>query len=105
MKGSGSCSVECALAEAGAEYQTIDIDLRANAQRNAGYAAVNPAQKIPALRLPDGAIVTESAAILLTICDHHPDSGLLPDRGSAARAQALRWIAFCASEIYPMVEI
>jgi GST-like protein len=105
MKRSGSCACECALAEAGADYDTVDIDLHANAQLSAEYAAVNPARKIPALRLPDGATVTESAAILLTICDRHPDAGLLPESGTGARAQALRWIAFCAAEFYPMVEI
>lgn len=105
MKRSGSCSAECALAEAGAEYETAEIDLATNAQLGAEYGAINPARKIPALRLPGGAIVTESAAILLTICDRHPDSGLLPKSGSDGRAQALRWIAFCASEFYPMVEI
>src|SRR6185437_15327124 len=105
MKRSGSCSAECALAEAGAEYETADIDLRTNAQLGVEYGAINPARKIPALRLPGGAIVTESAAILLTICDRHPDAGLLPKSGSDARAQALRWIAFCASEFYPMVEV
>ncbi|MDE2476288.1 MAG: glutathione S-transferase family protein [Alphaproteobacteria bacterium] len=105
MRQSGSCSAECALAEAGAEYETIDVDLRANAQLSADYAAINPARKIPALRLPDGEIVTESAAILLTIADRYPDAGLLPPAGSDARAQCFRWIAFGASEIYPVVEL
>lgn len=105
MKRSGSCSAECALAEAAAEYETIDVDLTANAQLGADYAAINPVRKIPALRLPDGEIVTESAAILLTIADRHPTAGLLPPAGSDARAQCFRWIAFCASEIYPTVEM
>ncbi|MEI9931078.1 MAG: hypothetical protein WDM89_11165 [Rhizomicrobium sp.] len=30
---------------------------------------------------------------------------LLPPQGGAARTQAYRWLAFMASEIYPMVEI
>lgn len=105
MKRSGSCAAECALAEAAAEYQTINVDLRSNAQLGAEYAAINPARKIPALRLPEGEIVTESAAILLTIADRHPIAGLLPPAGSDARGQCFRWMAFCASEIYPIVEI
>ena len=105
MKRSGSCAAECALAEAAAEYQTINVDLRSNAQLGAEYAAINPARKIPALRLPEGEIVTESAAILLTIADRHPIAGLLPPAGSDARAQCFRWMAFCASEIYPIIEI
>jgi len=105
MKRSGSCSAECALAEAGAEYETINVDLAANAQLSADYAVINPARKIPALRLPDGEIITESAAILLTIADRYSNAGLLPPAGSDARGQCFRWIAFCASEIYPVVEL
>lgn len=86
MKRSGSCSAECALAEAAAEYETINVDLRANAQLGAEYAAINPVRKIPALRLPNGEILTESAAILLAIADQHPDAGLLPTAGSDGRA-------------------
>ena len=43
-------------------------------------------------------------AILLTLEARHPDAGLLP-QDQAVRAQALRWLLFVATEIYPMVEI
>src|SRR5262249_2700 len=56
-------------------------------------------------RLPEGDIVTESLAILLTLADHFPQGGLLPPQGAPARATAYRWLAFMASEIYPFVEI
>ena len=104
-KQSSNCAIECALAEAGVDYDFVDVSLASNEQLGDEFAAINPARKIPALRLPSGETITESAAILLTIEDHHPEAGLLPPAGSAARAAALRWIAFCASEIYPMVEI
>lgn len=103
--GTGAFCCEAALAEAGADYVFEQISLRDDAQRAPAFRAVNPSGKVPALRLPDGAIVTESVAILLTVADHFPDSGLLPPCRSAARAQALRWLAFIAGEIYPMVEI
>ena len=102
---SSNCSIECALAEADEDYDFVDVSLASNAQLDDEFAKINPAHKIPALCLPSGETITESAAILLTIAERHPDSGLLPPIGSDARAIALRWIAFCASEIYPMVEI
>jgi glutathione S-transferase len=102
-KGSGAFSAEAALAEAGAEYEFRNTSLEKNEQKSPEFLAINPSGKMPALKLPDGEIVTESAAILLTIADLHPDSGLLPPLG--ARAQCYRWIAFMVSEIYPMVEI
>jgi GST-like protein len=104
-KGSGAFSAEAVLAEAGAPYEFHVISLEKNEQRTAEFLAINPSGKMPALRLPEGEVVTESAAILLTIADYFPNARLLPPQASAARAQAYRWLAFMAGEIYPMVEI
>jgi GST-like protein len=104
-KGSGAFSAEAVLAEAGAPYEFHVISLEKNEQRTPEFLAINPSGKMPALRLPEGEVVTESAAILLTIADHFPNARLLPPQASAARAQAYRWLAFMAGEIYPMVEI
>jgi len=104
-KGSSNFAIEAALTIAGADYDFVDVSLGTNAQREEAYALINPTRKIPALRLPTGEVVTESSAILFTIADRHPQKKLLPPSGSADRAVAFRWIAFFASEIYPMVEI
>ena len=101
---SGSLAVELALAEIGADYEVRDIDLETEAQRDDTYAAVNPQRKIPALVTPAGETLTEFVAIFLTLEARHPDAGLSP-QDQAARAQALRWLLFVATEIYPMVEI
>lgn len=103
--GSGAFSAEAALAEAGAPYSFQTISLDKNEQKAPAFLAINPSGKMPALRTPEGEIVTESAAILLTIADYFPNAHLLPPQASFARAQAYRWIAFMASEIYPAVEI
>ena len=81
------------------------MSLEKNEQRAPDFLAINPSGKIPALRLPEGEVITESAAILLTIADHFPNVRLLPPQAGAERAKAYRWLAFMASEIYPMVEI
>jgi glutathione S-transferase len=103
--GSGAFCVEAALAEAGAPYSFESISLEKDEQKSESFLALNPSGKIPALKLPGGEIVTETAALLFFIAEHHPDAGLLPPAGSPGHAQALRWIAFMASEVYPMVEI
>jgi GST-like protein len=103
--GSGAFSAEAALAEAGAPYEFELISLERNEQKEPRFLSLNPSGKIPALRLPEGEIVTESLAILLTLADHFPQSGLLPPQAAPARASAYRWLAFMASEIYPFVEI
>jgi GST-like protein len=104
-KRSGAFSVEAALAEAGVPYKFEIVSLDKNEQKAPPFLAINPSGKMPALVLPTGEIVTESAGLLLTIADRHPEAGLLPPYGTPERAQAYRWITFMASEIYPMVEI
>ena len=104
-RGSGSCAIECALAEIGADYEVRKLSLRNDEQRGSDYEAVNPQRKIPALVIDDGPVLTESVAILLTLDERHPEAGLLPPKGSVERAQALRWLLFAATEIYPVVEI
>jgi glutathione S-transferase len=103
-KGSGSCIVEAALAEIGTNYATEDINLGADEQRGSAYARINPQRKLPALVTPAGEVLTESMAILLTLMERHPHHALLPDAASA-RAQALRWLAYVAGELYPIIEI
>ena len=103
--GSGAFSAEAALAEAGAPYRFELVSLDKNEQKQPAFLAINPSGKMPALRLPEGDIVTESAAILLTLADHFPQARLLPPQASNDRAKAYRWLAFMAGEIYPIVEI
>lgn len=104
-KGTGAFCVEAALAEAGAEYEFKIISLEKNEQREPAYLVINPSGKLPALKLPSGEIITESSGLMLVVADRHPEANLLPPSDTDARAQALRWITFMASEIYPMVEI
>jgi GST-like protein len=101
--GSGSAMVEMALAEAGQAYEEKRVPLEGDHQLAPEHRAVNPMGRIPALRLPDGTLLTESLAILLTIADRHPEAGLLPPPGTSERAVALRWMALMAGEFYPHV--
>ena len=103
--GSGAFSAEAALAEVGAPYNFELVSLDRNEQKQPAFLAINPSGKMPALRLPAGEIVTESAAILLTLADHFPQARLLPPQAGSERAQAYRWLAFMAGEIYPIVEM
>ena len=89
--GSGAFSAEAALAEAGAPYRFEMVSLEKNEQKQPGFLAINPSGKMPALRLPEGEIITESAAILLTLADHFPQARLLPPQASNDRALAYRW--------------
>jgi GST-like protein len=58
---------------------------------------------VPSLVLPDGTVVTESLAILLTLSSRHPEARLLPPPEDPARPIAFRWMALLAGEFYPCV--
>jgi glutathione S-transferase len=51
------------LAEKGVTVPLEPVDLGAMAQKSPAYSAVNPLQRVPALVLDDGTVITESIAI------------------------------------------
>lgn len=64
------------LAEKGIKIPTEQVDLGAMAQKSAAYTAVNPLQRVPALVLDDGTIITESIAICRYFEMQHPQPAL-----------------------------
>lgn len=64
-------------------------------------AAVNPLMQIPTLILPDGQVMTESAAITLLLADLTGNDALVPAPGDADRAGFLRWLIYLVAAIYP----
>ena len=61
---------------------------------------INPAGKIPALVLPDGTAVCESAAILIYLSTAHREAQLAPPPGSTAHARFLQWMVFLSANVY-----
>lgn len=51
------------LAEKGLTIPVEPVDLGKMAHKSPGYTAINPLQRVPALELDDGTIITESIAI------------------------------------------
>ena len=98
--GTGSSCVHAALTEAGADFELIGLDYDGGELQSDWYTKINPRQQVPTLQLPDGSIMTESAAILLHLADALPDSGLAPAPGSSERAQVNRWLLFAATNLY-----
>ena len=97
-KGSGSVAVQVALEEAGVPFERIWVgtepkDLEA-------FRKVNPTAKVPALALPDGTVMFESAAMLIHIAAAHPAARLGPTPGSTAHAQFLQWMVFLSANVY-----
>jgi glutathione S-transferase len=98
--GSGSATVELALAAGKIAHDIVDLDPEAGDLSSPAFLAINPRGQVPALCLPDGSVVTELPAILTHLADANPDSGLAPPAGTSARAQHDRWLAFTHANIY-----
>jgi glutathione S-transferase len=99
-KGTGTCAIKAALTEAGAPFEEVEITTRAKQHLTEEYRQINPRQQVPSLMLPDGSIMTESAAMLLHIADAHPEVRLAPTPGTSQRAQHDRWLIFFAVNVY-----
>jgi glutathione S-transferase len=96
----GAFVVEAVLEELGRPYRRIVVDTDQGSQRDPGYTRLNPMQQVPTLRLLDGTVITESAAMVLHLCDAHPEGGLLPEPGTTQRAVAYRWMLWLATGLY-----
>jgi len=86
----GACSLasHIALEEAGAPYELMRLNFKADDQRKPEYLKVNPKGRVPAL-VTDRGILTESPAILAYIAQAYPAAKLAPtDPFDFARAQA-----------------
>jgi GST-like protein len=100
-RGAGSLAPQILLEEIGAAYELIWFS-KTPADVEA-LRRVNPAGKIPALVLPDGTVLAESAAILIHLTNAHPEAGLAPPAGSTAHARFLQWMVFLSANLYEAV--
>ena len=96
--GSGSLAVQAALEEAGASFERIWVGHEA--AEVARFRAINPTGRVPALVLPDGTVMFESAAMLIHIALAHPGAALAPSAGSAGHAKFLQWMVFLSANVY-----
>ena len=84
------------LEEVGQPYRTELLDYAA--MKDAGYLAINPMGKVPAIRHGD-TVVTECAAICAYLADAFPDAKLAPPAGDKLRGPYYRWLFFAAGPI------
>ena len=83
------------LEEVETPYQT-EVMHYGQAMKSAGYRAINPMGKVPALKHGD-TIVTECAAICAYLADAFPEAGLAPP--PAQRGAYYRWLFFAAGPL------
>ncbi len=84
----------------GLTYDQQDVDLRTGAQRSDTFVTLNPQGMVPALEV-DGAVLTQSPAILEWLEETHPRPALLPT-DPLGRAHVRAMAALIGCDIHPL---
>ena len=96
-KGSGSTGPHFALEELGVPYTFTHIEKEQMASPE--FLKLNPMGRVPALILPTGEAMFESAAMVSYLAAAHP-SALAPKPGTLAHAKYSQWLVFLSANVY-----
>ena len=96
----GSLAPLCLLIEAGVPHDTVQVRTKEKEHKAEAYLRdVHPLGTVPALRLPDGQVILESAAMVLYLAELA--TTLAPAPGSHERPMFLQWVAYGSGTLYP----
>lgn len=98
-----SSSYRCRIAFnlKGIEYEFAPVHLKNGAQHSEAFKALNPQGLLPALETDDGAVLTQSLAILEWLEETHPEVPILSaDPLTRAKERAFAQVIAC--EIHPL---
>jgi glutathione S-transferase len=97
-----ACSLasRIALYEAGGDARFIEVDPKTKRTlEGADYLKIYPLGLVPLLRLDDGSLLSENAAILQYIAGRYPQAKLAPS-DETGRAQLQQWLCFIGTELH-----
>lgn len=101
FRSTAAYRVRIALNLKGIDYRLTPVNLLKDEQKSDWYLAVNPMGLVPALRLDDGTVLSQSTAILEWLEETSPELPLLPaDPLQRSRIRALANIIAC--DIHPL---
>ena len=101
--GSGGFVVEAALTLAETDFELVELASKLGTELPDSFREINPWGQVPALILPDGTTMTETAAILIYLAAQFPNQKLAPAPGTSAYASFLRWTVFASVNVYEAV--
>ena len=86
--------------EAGADLRFIEVDPKTKRTLDgANYLDIYPLGLVPALRLDDGSLLTENAAVLQYLAARFPAADLA-STGDLERARLQQWLCFIGTELH-----
>ncbi len=99
----GACSISphITLRETGLPFELVKVDLRAKKLADGSdFTAVSPKGYVPALKLPDGQLLTEGAIMVQYLADQVPEKKLAAPLGSTERYRLMEALHFIATELH-----
>lgn len=100
---SGSIVAQAMLEEMDAPYRMQHVDMAAGEHQTPAYRRINPVARVPALTLPHGGTIAETAAIVVVLGEDSPASGLVPRPCTTDRGAFLFWLNVMATSGYMTV--
>jgi glutathione S-transferase len=99
-----SLAVRIALLEAGADarYHRVDLPTKRTVDGDGDFLAISRKGQVPVLRMEDGSLLTENAAVLQYVADRFPAARLAPAAGGPERYRLQEWLSFIATEIHKL---
>jgi len=101
FRSSAAYRVRIALNLKGLRAEHVPHHLRKGEQSAPAYLALNPQGLVPTLETDDGAILTQSLAIIEWLDETHPEPPLLP-KDAARRAKVRGFALAIACDIHPL---
>lgn len=94
----GACSMasHIVLEEIGTAFETEKVSTK----DKAAMKAIHGKGYVPMLKMDNGEILTEGAAILQYIADQKPETNLMPKFGTTERYRAAEWLNYISTEIH-----
>jgi glutathione S-transferase len=96
----GSIVAQAMLEELGADYRLHHVDMEAGEHKQPEYLSINATGRVPALGLPDGTTIGETAAIVTVLGERFPQASLTPQPSDPDRANFLFWLSVMATSGY-----
>jgi len=99
----GACSLSphIVLREAGVDFELKKVDLRTKKlESGESFADITPKAYVPTLRLDNGEVITEGAAMVQWVADRNPQAQLAPPNGTIERVRLQEHLNFISSEIH-----
>lgn len=100
--GWSSALIEAQAAEYGMALDLVSLDdPETGAQARAEWVRLNPLEQLPTVLLPDGRVLSESAAITLHLADLAQADLLVPRPDAPEYKTFLRWLIWMVAKVHP----